>query len=553
MPSDHEIPEQDLLVSGGAEPAPRRGRGKLLAIAAAGVLAAGAAGGGAYAAAKLGGGGAQPEDVLPRDAIGFVKVDLDPAAGQKLAAYRFAKKFPDSGVKGQDSVGDDLLRALLAPDQQADYDADVKPWLGKRAGVAVLAPPAAGPGGPVVSALRPAGGSGSVQTVGMRLAASTSSTEPDVVAAVQFTDRKAAQAGLSRLAAQVEDDGEQLHYAFAEGEDYVLLAEEQAVADRAAAGQEHLADDPRFTEGVEALEGDQIALGWLDVGALVQALPDATSAFGGRGTDLDPSGVVVFGAHLADDAVEVLGRTIGLTAGSSPGTQELLFPLGGGAPSGLISQLPADSLGAFGATGLGEGLASLYDRYAGDLERDEDVQAVLDELGVRLPEDLRAVLGDEVAVAVGGDLSGDAPTVALRVATGDPARGVELAGRVRDLVAEQDAAEAAEIDVRTVDGGYAATYGLGGITRSTSRGQLGDSEVFRRTVPDVERSAATYYLDVPRLLEQVDAITSGSAAGTGDGLSGRERADLAPLQAVGWTTTRDGDDVTIRLRVTASR
>ena len=57
-------------------------------------LVAALIGGITYGAASLSGGGTQPEDALPAGAIAFAKVDLDPAAGQKVDAIRFLRKFP---------------------------------------------------------------------------------------------------------------------------------------------------------------------------------------------------------------------------------------------------------------------------------------------------------------------------------------------------------------------------------------------------------------------------------------------------------------------------
>jgi len=538
----YQDPQQDVLGSAAAPSRPTSGRRARLAVVTIGLLAAGVAGGGAYAAALLSGGGAQPEDVLPREAFGFVKVDLDPAAGQKVAAYRFAKKFPDSGVRGQDSLQRDLLGVFLNKEQRDDYDADVAPWLGKRAGVAFLAPPDGEGDEPVVAAL-----GSDREATGLRLVDQATPYGAEAVAALQFTDRAKAEAGLAELARKVKGEGEELHYAFAEDEDYVLLAEEQAIADRAAGQQEHLSDNPDFDEGVEALEGDQIALGWLDVGAFWQALPEQGRAGLGGEVDLDPSGLAVFGAHVEDDTVELLGRTVDFSAGSSPQAQDLLDSVGRGEPSGLIQKLPADSLGAFSITGLGEGLTAVYDRVAEDVESDPGVQDFLDSLGVRLPEDLQPLFGSETALSVGGELFAGAPTGVLRVATDEPARGVELLNRARDSVAESDPEQAGRIAVGTVDGGYAAAYGRGEPAEALADGELGDSEVFQRTLPDVERSSAAYYLDVPRI---VDGLSSSERGGSG--LTEQQRANLAPLQAVGYTATVDGDDLTFRLRVTAS-
>ena len=507
------------VIAGAPEPARRGGRGRTIAAVAAAALTLGVGGGAVYAATRLAGGGAQPEDVLPASAIGFVKIDLDPAAGQKIAAYQLAKKFPDSGVKGQDSVRDDLLRSLLKQDDEADYDAHVRPWLGQRAGAAFLPPTAARP------------------------------DEPVVVAAVQFTDRAKAEEGLKKLAAE-QKGGDPVHYAFAEDEGYVLLSEDQAAADAAATQQEHLAADPDFEKGVKALDGDQIAVGWMDFAALWRALPDKEKqqALGGR-SDVDLSGLAVFGAHVADGTVEVVGRTVEFSAGYSPEAQKLLSnPLGRGTPTGLIKRMPADSLGAVSITGLGPGLAALYDTFPAEVRDDQQFQSAVQRLGLRLPGDLSAVFGSEAAFSLGGELASVEPRAGVRVNTADPDRAVELLDRGRELVTRQQPAEGAKIEIGKVDGGYAAGYGLA--ASALTDGTLGDSELFRRTLPDVDTSGLTYYLDVQRLIRQVDAFPRES----GQGLTDTQRRNLAPLQAAGYTATLDGGgNATFRFRLTVQQ
>lgn len=510
-PADHQ-PATDI-VGGSVEPPRRHGKGRTIAIAAAALLTAGVVGGGVYAATALSGGGAQPEDVLPSGAIGFLKIDLDPSAGQKIAVYNLAKKFPDSGVRGQDSVKDDLLRALLEGEDEAEYDAQVRPWLGERAGIAFLAPTAEQP------------------------------EEPVVVAAVQFTDRAKAQDGLASLAA--DEEGDELHYAFSDDEDYVLLSDDQAAVDNAAGQQEHLSDNPGFEKAVDALEGDQIALGWMDIGALWKAVPEEqrAEAFSG-GYQLDPSGLAVVGAHVADGTVEVVGKTLDLSAGPSPEAQKLLSnPIGRAEPSGLLQGMPEDSIGAFSVTGLGDGLTELYDTLVADIEDDEDFQAGLDSLGLTLPDDLGALFGSEAAMFVAGDLAGGEPTVGVRVNTSDADRAVEILGRAVELAAEQTPDEAAKIDVRKVDGGYAAGYGP---DATATDGTLGDSPVFQRTLPDVDSSGLTYYIDIRRVMEQVDAYTAESDGG----LTDTQRSNIEPLRAVGYTAALDEGNATFRLRLT---
>ena len=492
----------------GAGAAPRgRARGAVAVLA--GLLTVGVAGAAVYAGTTLGGGGTQPEDVLPADVIGFVKLDLDPSAGQKLAAYRLAQHFPDSGVTGEDSLRDDLLDAVLDGKDQSRYDEHVKPWLGARAGVAWL-PPADDASG------------------------------PRMVAAVQVTDRKAAEQGLTALREDEPEGAEVVQWAFAPGDDYVLLSSEAGVAEQAAGTGEHLADDEHFVDAVAALDGDQIVLGWVDLAAAWRALPERERAQAVEETPgLAPEGTVVVGAHVDDDGVEVLGRSLGMSAGDAPELQALMdTSLGRTEPTGLVEQLPGDSAVAFGLTGLGEGMSQLWTTFADETAKQE-AAGVLSEYGVRLPDDFEALLGSELAVGVAGAQGGGLPRVDLRVATADPERAVELLEQARAAAGASGVPGLEQVEVRSSEAGYAVHFPAG---QAAGAGELGSSGLFTRTVPDADSSGITSYADVARVLQ---------LAGNAGGLTAQQRRNLEPVKAVGYTARlEDGGDGTFRMRVT---
>ncbi len=484
---------------------PRAPWGRRVAVVSVAALTAGAVGAAVYASTFLGGGGAQPEDVLPAGALGFVKLDFDPSAGQKVAAFRLAQHFPDSGVSSEDGLRDDLLRRLLDdPADREQFEQHVQPWLGQRAGVAFLAPTAEAPG------------------------------EPAVVAAVQVTDRDEATAGLEALRKDAGAEAGDLAWGLSEDEDYVLLAEDEAVLDRALDDGPRLSGDASFEDAVEALDGDTVALGWVDVGAVWEALPETERSTALEAQPgLEPTGLVVVGAHVEDDALEVEGRTVDLSAGSSEQLQDLVdSPFGQGGSTGLVRQLPSDTVAALSLTGLGDGATKLYESVQDAVDGD-----VLDQLrsqyGLQLPDDLQALLGSELAAGVGGDLAGGQPTVEVQVRTDDPARAVQLIGSARED------AGAAELQVEQEQDGYLLRYGT-----PAGGEQLGETERFRNAVPDAADSGMTVYVDLQRALEQAEA--SGARP-----LTEQQRRNVEPLDAVGYTATvEERGNAGFRLRLT---
>jgi hypothetical protein len=212
-----------------------RGRGWILALVAA-VLVGVVGGGGVWAASKLSGGGAQPQDVLPASAMAYVRLDLDPSAGQKLALFGIARKFSAT----RDSFGgDDPRKALVTalqkdePDlSKIDYARDVEPWLGDRVGLAVL--PADGGGDPV-GAL-----------------------------AVQVKDEAAARAGIAKMGLGGGKGG----LAFREG--YAVIAMSQKLADEYVKAAP-LSGEPRFAADLDALGEQGVLSFWMDVEKVADA------------------------------------------------------------------------------------------------------------------------------------------------------------------------------------------------------------------------------------------------------------------------------------------
>ena len=482
---DYGIPA--AVPPAGADTGKRRTR-RRIAIGAT-VVGALALGGGGYAvAAYLSGGGAQPEEVLPADTVTLVKIDFDPAMGQKTAVANLMEKFPALGEGTEDirqSAIDELLDFGAA---DLDYEKDVAPWLGDRMAGA-LVPDEASDGGM-------AG-----------------------VLVVAVDDESAMYDALRSLG---DDPG----FGYAVRDDFLLLAQDQETADRIAAKESRLSEDDDYLADRAALDGDQIAVAWADLSALKQLFDQAAGdgALGLSPFDLggDLAGRVVYGLHAEDDALELVGMDF-TVSDVGPGPQP-------DQPTRLIQQLPEDTLAAISVSDAGDMLDERWD----DLEATGMVDGFQDMFpNLVLPDDLQNILGSDLLVGVFGD-DVENPQFGMRAVTDDPERAT-------DVIKGFD--YAFDLGIRTVpaavDDGYVLATDV--TTARALAGEdagLGDSAAFQAAVPGADDASLIGYADLAAILEQIPE---------GDGF---EAADYEAVEAVGVTSTPTEKGTRFVLRIT---
>ncbi len=336
---------QDVVPGQNADPSKRSRRGWIIgSVVAVAVLIL--AGGGFAAYGFISGGGAQPEEVVPAEAVAFVKIDLDPAASQKVALARLAARFDvgDAAASADDQGPSQILSDVLseATDVDVDFARDIEPWVGSRAAVALIAPE-----------------DGNLEEA-----------KPLVV--IASTDDQAAQASLERLFPAT--DG----YDVAVRNGFALVGSPNDVA----APAQSLSEVSAFTQA-EAAIGDSIVLGYVDLDGIVDAaekagedtsdlpLPDVVSPIGRR--------AVSFGVVAEPDSISVRGRLYGLTQASASTTAPLTLNEGSVALLG-IRGLSDTITKAAEEAGADAGAASLIDpaQFASALGDLAEFQVALD-------------------------------------------------------------------------------------------------------------------------------------------------------------------------------
>jgi len=480
------------------QPEPKKKRGKLIPIIAAVAMVLVVAGGGIFAYGKLGGGGKQPADVLPGTAVGYARVDLNPSAGQKVAAVRFLMKFPsvkdNLGLTGEQ---DDLRQKLFeqikksAGDDLADvdFDKDVKPWLGDRAGFAAL-PPAEG------------------------------KDEPIPVVAVQIKDEDAANKGMDKLLANEDDKPGR---AFTDG--YMILGDDQATVDAAVATAKDnpLSKNAKFSADMDKLGEQGFISGWADAKGLasisgkvessqIAGLGDATAAVALR---FDASYVELKGIAHGDKSVKV----------SSADAAD------------LVTKLPETTAGAIAISG-GE---NLIDTAWAQVQKagGENLQPMIDEIaqetGLKLPDDLKTLAGKNLSVSIDKDTA-DGPKIAARMET-DPAKAEPVVQKLTTLLRERSSAN---IPIESAKDGDTLVV-------STSKdyaeqvlkdGGLGQTENFKQALPDIKGAVMIGYVD----FEAAGSVSDRFA----------DDKNLAALRSAGVVTRSTGDgEAEVTLRVVA--
>ncbi|WP_409484359.1 DUF3352 domain-containing protein [Arsenicicoccus dermatophilus] len=468
-------------------------------------------GGGAYAAyhqGLFGGVGPGPAEVVPGRAVGYVRVDLNPDLGQKVAAFRLMSTLPEV----RDALGEDkdprkaILEMVRGTDpalKGVDFDRDVKPWLGERAASA---------------AYLPADGAGVV---------------PMLVLAV--TDEAKARAGLPKLGL----DQTTTDLRFSHG--YAVVAPKgkgDAVLTAAAAGS--LADNPRFrsdmadlgSDGLMSFWGDLTTLAKADLRPLLAAADRAMQSPGAAGgarpspattpadvaglqAQLDRAGRLAAAVRLDPGHVELAGIQRGARRTANEVVGDKVD----------IGAVPAGTMLSLGVAGAGPALRENWPSVLKELDRQhatdrrspsstELVAQVRQSLGLALPDDLTTLLGKQLVLSVAdqdlGAVDDQHPLLAgLRVTT-DAARAQQVVRAVQARLGRQTGAGQDALPLSVEADGPTLTVALDEAYRAAlaQGGTLGAEEDFRKAVPSTS-STAGLYLSLDRLepsyLDQVPA------------------------------------------------
>lgn len=512
-------------------------RASWIAAAAAGALAIGGGATWAVTAGPLAG-SAQPEDVLPSGALAFVKVDLDPGVAQKAGAFRLFDKVPE--VKKALGDGDpkkalfDLARRDSADLQKIDYARDIEPWLGDRAGVALLPPDKAGAEPVPVVALAvedEAEAKEAFERAGAAAQASLDKAEAGAAGAVQRQKAGPGSVASDEKPVTVYKDG------------YVLVAsqKDKARVDKAVAGAT-LAADPTFAGDLDAIGETGVASGWVDSGRLFDAVRQASPS-GSADDEMTKQmatlgqGRTAFAVRFAPDHLEIAQVTRGAKLGvpNAPALKD-------------VTNLPADTAAFASFTGGSDYLGQVWPMILEAAKADDpDAEAELRDLeqstGLSLPADLKTLLGRQVDLVVAkqdfADDSSAPPKVGARLWT-DTAEARSILEKIDRLIgsATSSGTKAPQTIFTKVSGEHLDVAPSAASRDNLSAGgSIASAPAFGTVLPGLDTATGAMYVDLDAIegyylpdvpADQRDLVRSLQAVGVTVGplVNGEQRSTI---------------------------
>jgi hypothetical protein len=470
----------------------------------------------AVVVAGCGGGGdsssSDPAGFAAPGSLVYVEGELQPTGSVKSNTDAIAQT-----IAGVDNLGEFIVEELESSanddGEPFDFEKEVEPWLGERAGVAFKGLEDGDLTEPLIA---------------------IDTTDPD--ATQEFVDNQSKQGEDPYKDASYEDVdfkvGGSENNAIGVVGDSLLIAEDEAAFKAAVDASEgdSLADEARFSDTFSAASDGSLADAYVDVGGLIDASengidPQAQEALKDAG--IDPSeATAVASAIPATDQIEI-------DFSSDLGGEE--------APSGdaseLLGSVPAESFAAIGATGFSDQLEEAVDELDASGIPSQGIPpnqltSTLKAAGIDL-EKIASSLEDAAVFAVGsneGNLGGAmvltsgsdeaAKTVAnlgvlLRNsgtpgvtavtsngASGFSIRSAELGNKPLVVVAKE----------KRVAIGYGLAPALQGLTGGSGE-TLSDTAVYKEAVSSLGSKPISAFVDGPAALRLAESLVPNSEEG----------------------------------------
>jgi uncharacterized protein DUF3352 len=414
---------------------PRKDRLKMLrsaTIAAISLLAT-------FVAACGGGGGsgdADPATAVPGNAGFYMEVAVRPEGDLREDALEAAGKLmrtPDPEARIRELVERGFAEGS---DGEIDYDRDVRPWLGERAGL-------------WAAAQQEFGG------VALLAATDTDQAWESIQAAIRRSGEQSTARSYKDVDYLVDDEGTAVGIV---GDFAAFGTEAEFKRTVDASEGSSLADNDRYRGAVDGLEEDRLAHFYSDLRAVFElARQDPESAEGLRQLEaflpLDRIPPLT-GAFLAN------GDRMAIDLGLDIEGNETLRSLGaftGFSGTPLVQELPGDSWLTLGWPRLGESTRALLQQFGGAVGGAMLQEQLRGQLGLDLEQDVLSWIGDVAIFARGTTLESLDGGAVIEVT--DEARAEAAFGKIVGVVRTRGGVDARPVQIDGAETAFAINDG----------------------------------------------------------------------------------------------
>ena len=530
----------------------RRGARGLVAVGASALAVVLIAVGGFAAWQFFSEGGPQPAEVLPDSTFALVTVDLDPSGGQKIEAIQTLRKFPSWKKRIGVNADDDLMKEIVErglkehPCRSLDYEQDVQPWIGSRAGFGAVL---------------------------------LGDDKPAPVAVLQVKDAEKAETGFAELTKCTEVGNDDFGWTMSG--DYIVGSDSTSHAEAiASAGKESpLSSDADFQKWTEEAGGPGIMNAYFGPKGVKVLADEFSPAPGGQmdgGSGMQGFGEMPdgqgfgsqpdrymgwpdkqgFGPEPSEQVTNALKDFKGAAAGLRFADEgiEMTFAGGGvqqagdGKVADHVGALPADTAAVLALAVPEDALRDLGGAKGSPFAPMQMLGAFT---GLDLPRDLIDLLGSSLSLSLGAGAPADLNSIS---SPSDLPIGALIHGdqdkikKVIDKVLARTGAQSSElpVTVSSKDGKVAIATTSDYGDQLLADGSLGESKNFEDVVENADDAQAVLYLSFEN--DWMDVVQK-MAAQEGDAEAKEVAANLAVLRALGASAWSEGDTGHAKVRL----
>lgn len=411
---------------------------------------------------------------LPANVAGAIEVNLAPSNADKLAVKSIIEKYPS--LKPSEDIGGDYKKALYTALVQSSSDApaysEIEPWLGDSIALGFVG--------------------SSQEDIG---------DGRNIVAAIETKDKGKAEAFMKK---EAKDAKVQFI------DNLMIVTQSDSTISVNDIKKNSLADSADYKSDMAKLGGGNLVTGWFGSALFDAAIKSAEEqgGFAGTGT-FDPASMKgahgAFGLKASDNKLSIKYAT------QTPNAPEIKS----NDISALAKDMPGDALVVLAGGTSEPQFKALWEL----VESQPNGVESLNQLGIGSVDDLKALLGTQMAVSVG--LDGQNPKVGAKLITDNPEKQKQIFDKVQEAMGQSQ-----EFPLSTAQDGKTGIVAFGQSTDDVVKpsSKIGDLEGFKKVVEG--KADGIFYVNIEGLKSQSfyqDTI----------GSSGEFQEVLDPITSIG--------------------